>query len=77
MCGLSLGPLIQPRSVHNNLPIRRQFDLRPIHGPRRRALEVNSFAVVATAVAGTFKFIFAGLPIGRASQMRTSRIDYE
>src|SRR5277367_6297533 len=74
---LPLGPRVQLRGIHQNLPIRREFDMRAIHRPRRRPLEVNPFAVIAAAVAWTLEFIFAGLPVGRASQMGAARVDYE
>src|ERR1700676_1754113 len=49
--------------------------MRAIHGARRGALEVNAFAVVAAAVAGTLEFVFAGFPVGRAAQMSATRED--
>src|SRR5438445_9157814 len=48
-----------------------------VHRTRRRAFEVNSFAVVAAAVAGAFEFVFAGFPIRRASQVRADGRDHE
>ena len=39
-----------------------------VHWPRRRTLEVNRLAVVTAAVAGRLEFVFAGLPVGRASR---------
>src|SRR6202021_3662801 len=50
---------------------------RAVHGAGGRALEVDSFTVVPAAVAGTLEFVFAGLPIRRASQMGAACIDHE
>src|SRR5579862_3024862 len=73
--GLSLGPLIQARSVYDDLSIRSQFDLRAIHGAWCRPFKVNSFAVVAAAMARAFEFVFARLPIGSAAQMCAARVN--
>ena len=77
MRGLSLGPLIEPRSVDDDLAVGRQFYVCAVHGSRGRPFEVDAFAVVAAAVARAFELIFAGLPIGRASQMRAACVDHE
>src|SRR6201987_6314539 len=74
---LPFRPLVQPRSIYDDLSIWRQFDLRAIHGARRRTFEVDALAVVAAAVAGTLEFIFAGLPVGRGTQMGTAGVDHE
>src|SRR3981081_2027603 len=37
---LSLRPLIQTRSIHDDLPIRRQFYVGTVHWARRRSLEI-------------------------------------
>ena len=68
MTGLSLGPLIKPRNIHDDLAVRRQFHMRAIHGPRCGPFEIHAFAVVTAAVAGTLEFVFAGFPIGRATR---------
>jgi len=70
-------PFIKLRYVHHDLTFRIQLNVRPIHGARRRTFEVNRFAVIAAAVTGTFEFVFAGLPIRRAPEVRASRIHYE
>src|ERR1700738_3538484 len=77
MAWLSLGPLVEARCVDNNLPIGSQCDVRAIHRARRRALEVDAFAVIATAVARTLEFVFAGFPVRRAAEMRAARVDDE
>src|SRR5690348_3445967 len=75
MARLSLGPLIEPGSVHDNLAIRSNLYVRAVHRARRRAFEVHSFAVIAAAVAGALEFILACLPVGSAAQMRAARVD--
>src|SRR5438132_11282420 len=46
-----------------------------VHRTRRRAFEVNSFAVVAAAMAGGFEFVVAGFPIRSASQVRAACVN--
>src|SRR6266566_1060851 len=75
MAQLSLGPGIQARSVHDDLSVRRELDVGPIHRPGRWTFEVDPFAVVAAAVAGALEFVFAGLPIRGAAEMRAARIN--
>ena len=77
MARLSLGPLIEPGSVHDNLAIRSNLYVRAVHRAWRRAFEVHTFAVITAAVAGALEFVFAGLPIGSAAQMRAARVDYK
>src|SRR6266852_5305495 len=77
MARLSLGPLIKPGSIHDNLTVWSQFHVRAVHRARCRSLKVDTFAVVTAPVARTLKLIFAGLPIGRAAQMSAAGIDYE
>src|ERR1700683_4395619 len=72
-----LRPLIQARGVDNDLPVWRQLYVRAVHRTRRRSLKINAFAVVTTAVARTFKFVLARLPVGRATQVRAARVNYE
>ena len=64
LAGLSLRPLIEPRNIHHDLSVRRQFHIGAIHGTRCRSLKVDAFAVVATAVAGTLEFVLAGFQSG-------------
>src|SRR3979490_2361135 len=77
MAGLSLGPLIEPRSVDYDLAVGREFDVRAVHRARRGALEIDTFAVVAAAVTRALEFVFAGFPVGRAAEMRAARVDDE
>ena len=56
--------------VHHNLAFGIELHVRAIHGPRRRTLEVDAFGVVAAAVARALELVFAGLPVGRAAQVR-------
>ena len=51
--------------------------LGTIHGPGRRPLEVDSFTVVATAVTGTLKLVFARPPVRSAAKMRAAGVDNE
>src|SRR5690349_3123383 len=51
--------------------------MRAIHGPRRRALEIDSFAVVSAAVAWALKFVFTRLPIRSAAEMSAARVYHE
>src|SRR5580698_4364623 len=51
LAGLSLGPLIQPRSIDDDLAIWRELHVSPVHRPRRRPFEVDAFAIVSTAMA--------------------------
>src|SRR5712691_9912949 len=74
---LSLGQLVQPGSIHNDLAIGSQLHVRTIHGARRGAFEVDTFAVVAAAVARAFELVLAGFPIGCAAQMRAASVNDE
>ena len=51
--------------------------MRPIHRTRRRAFEVDAFAVVPAAVARALELVFAGFPVRGAAQMGAARIDYK
>src|SRR5260370_27603377 len=51
--------------------------MRAIHGTRRRAFEVDSFAVVTAAVTRTFELILACLPVWGATQMSAASVDDE
>src|SRR6267378_1467912 len=75
MAGLSLGPLIEPGGVHNNLAVWRELHVRAIHGTRRGSFKVDAFAVVTAAVAGALELVLAGLPIGRATEMSAAGVD--
>ena len=51
--------------------------MRAIHRPRRRAFKIYGFAVIAAAMARTFEFVLARLPVRRAPQMGAASVDYE
>src|SRR5262249_33607964 len=74
---LALGPRVKMAQIHLNLAVGCKFHVRAIHGTRRRTLEVDAFRVVAAAMARALELVFAGLPIGRAAQMRADRRDHE
>src|SRR5215467_5298279 len=75
MTRLPLGPLIEARSVHDDLAVRSQGDVGAVHWARGRALEVHSFTVISAAVAGAFEFVFSGFPVRSTAEMRTSCVD--
>ena len=77
MAGLSLGPLIKLRNIHQNLTVGRNLNLGPVHGTRRRPFKVDAFAVVSAAVARTFELVLRRLPVGRAAQVSAARVDHE
>src|SRR5580693_2076026 len=77
MTGLPLRPLIEARNVDNDLAVGSQFQMCAVHGTRRGTFEVDAFAVVSAPVAGTFEFVLAGFPVGRAAEMRTTRENNE
>jgi len=77
MACFTLWPGEELAGVDHNLPFCIERDLRAIHRARRRAFEVDALAVVATAVARAFEFVFTGLPIRRAAEMSAARIDNE
>src|SRR5258708_4878988 len=77
MARLSLGPLIEPGSIHDNLTIWRQFHVRPVPPTRGRSFQVDTFAVVSTPVAWALELVLAGLPIGSAAQMCAASVDDE
>src|ERR1700730_2893320 len=51
--------------------------MRAIHGPRSGTLEIDSFRIVAAAMARALEFVFAGLPFRSASQVGAAREDHE
>src|SRR6266478_523252 len=77
MAWLPLGPLIKARSVYDDLAVGGQFEVGAIHRTRCGALEIDTFTVVAAAVARAFEFVLAGFPIRRATEMRAARVDDE
>src|SRR5579864_9750530 len=77
MTGLAFGPLIEARSVDHDLAIGRQRNIGAIHGARRGSLEVDAFTVVSAAVARALEFVFAGFPVGSATEMGTASVDHK
>jgi hypothetical protein len=51
--------------------------MSPIHWSWCRSFEINSFAVVATAVARTFELVLACLPVWSAAEVGAACIDHE
>src|ERR1035441_5240983 len=73
----AFGPPVEAAQVHHNLSLGIEFDVRPVHGARRRTLEVDAFGIVAAAVAGALELIFALLPVRRAAQVSADGRDDE
>src|SRR2546430_16616993 len=74
---VALWPLKKRAHVNDDLPFGVQLNMRAIHRSRRRAFKVDRLIVVAAAMTRTFEFVFARLPIGRASQVRAAGVDNE
>src|SRR5215470_2841100 len=77
MAWLSLGPLVEARSVYDDLAVGREFDMGTIHRARCRALEIYAFTVIAATVTRTLEFVFAGFPVWRAAEMCATGVDDE
>ena len=77
MSGLSLGPLVEPGSIDDDLTIGSELDLGSIHGPRCGTFKVDPFAVIAAAVTRTLELVLTGLPVGRTAKVSAARVDYE
>ena len=63
--------------VHHNLTIGVELDVSTIHGARCRTLEIDSFSVVAAAMARALELAFAGDPVGSTAEMGADRGDHE
>src|SRR5215510_14259818 len=74
---LAFWPLKQLTGIHNNLSFRIERHLGAIHRARRRSFEVDALAVVATAMARTFKLVLTCLPVGCTTEMSATRVDDE
>src|SRR5262249_39109177 len=72
---LSLGALIEARSVHDDLPVGSQGYVGAVHGSWCGTFEVHAFAIIAAAVAGTLEFVFASFPVRSAAEVRAARVD--
>src|SRR5437867_3591800 len=77
MRGFPLGPRIQNCRVDDDLTGGIELQAGPVHRPRRRPFKVDALAVVAAAVAGALELVLSRFPVGRATQVRTARVDYE
>jgi len=66
---------VQAAGVHGDLARGIELDESAIHRARRGAFEIHSLAVIATAVARAFEFVFRRLPFGRAAQVRALGVD--
>ena len=73
----ALGPRIKLTGVDDDLPCGVLLEVRPVHGTRRRAFEIDAFGRVTAAVAGTLEFVFRGFPVRRAAQMRAAGEDHK
>jgi 1,4-alpha-glucan branching enzyme len=73
---MSLDP-IHRKYHHNDLTFGVNRHFRSVHWSWRRAFEIYSFTIVATAMAWTLKLVFAGLPVWRTTQMRAARINHK
>ena len=63
--------------AHHNLTIGVELDMGAIHGARCRTFEVDSFSVVAAAMARALELAFAGDPVGSTAEMGADRGDHE
>ena len=77
---IGVGPLAQlllePLAlVDDDLAVVGERDLEPLQGPGGRALEIDPGDIEAAAVAGTFEFLLAGQPVGRAAQVRADGLN--
>lgn len=68
-------PIVESTDIHNDLTFSIEFYMGSIHRSWRWAFKVDSLTVVATSMAGTLEFVFTGFPVGRATEMRTARVD--
>jgi hypothetical protein len=68
---------VQPTGVYDDLARGVEFHVGAVHRPRRGALEIDGFGIVAAAVTRTLELILAGLPFRGATQMRATGEDDE
>src|SRR5207247_7752736 len=73
----ALRPRVELARIDLNLAFGIEFNFRPIHWTRRRPFEVDPFDIVAATMAGTFELVLARIPIGGASQVSATRVDYK
>src|SRR5579863_1367553 len=58
-----------------NWPLAATSTCPPVHRSWSRTFEVDSFAVIAAAVAGALEFVLGWLPIGSAASMSAARVN--
>ena len=63
---------VKATGVDDDLARGVELHMGAVHGPRRGTFEIDGFGIVAAAVARAFEFVLAGLPFGRASEMRAT-----
>ena len=63
--------------VDHDLAVGAHLDVGSVHRTRSRTFEIDSFAVIAAAVAWTLELGFAGLPVGGAAEMCAPGVDNE
>ena len=73
-------PVVESGYVDHYLAFGIEFDVGAIHWPGRWAFKVDSLAVIATAMARTFKLVLACLPVGSTTRdgcnaRRSQRVD--
>src|SRR5262249_2592821 len=71
---LTLRPLKQPAGVHDQLPVRVELHVSPVHRTRRRPFEVYTFVGIPAAVTGTLELVLRGFPVGCAAKMSAPRV---
>src|ERR1035438_587841 len=70
-------PGVDMAQAHHNLTIGVELDMGAIHGARCRTFEVDSFSVVAAAMARALELAFAGDPVRSTAEMGADRGDHE
>jgi hypothetical protein len=63
--------------VHYDLAVRVELDVGAVHRTRRGTFEIDSLGVVAAAMARALELVFAGNPVGRATEVGANRRDHE
>src|SRR5436853_3012150 len=70
-------PAIQASRVDDQLAFGVEFDVGAIHRARSGPFEVYAFAVITASVTRAFELVFAGLPVGSASEVGASGINHK
>src|SRR2546421_318341 len=74
---IAFRPPVKCGYVHHDLSFGIEFHMSAVHRPWCGTFEINPLAVIATAVAGTFEFVFARFPIRRATQVGAASVDHK